>query len=197
MHKVGIQAQAAADGDNHLGGDSCVDGTLHNVHRQQLNHRHQTALDKHELENVRHVVISQECHWAYLKVHVLLGLCWQHCHFISFLKVLLLEAASLRLESRRPLQYSWLFFFTITTPASIGAGIAISSFYNVNSPQGVIIEGVFDSISAGILIYMALVSLIASDFLSEQMRSDRRKQALSYLSIFLGAMVMSSLALWA
>ncbi|KAJ7550277.1 hypothetical protein O6H91_07G091800 [Diphasiastrum complanatum] len=59
MHKVGIQAQAAADGDNHLGGDSCVDGTLHNVHRQQLNHRHQTALDKHELENVRHVVISQ------------------------------------------------------------------------------------------------------------------------------------------
>ena len=88
-------------------------------------------------------------------------------------------------------------FFAITTPSGIAAGAALSSFYNPNSPRGLVVEGVLDSISAGILIYMALVDLIGADFLSRNLSCSTRLQALSYVALFLGALSMALLALWA
>lgn len=88
-------------------------------------------------------------------------------------------------------------FFAITTPIGIGVGIGISSFYNASSPRALVVEGVLDSISAGILVYMALVDLIAADFLSKRMSCNARLQVVSYLLLFLGAALMSLLALWA
>ncbi|MQL80905.1 hypothetical protein Taro_013353 [Colocasia esculenta] len=88
-------------------------------------------------------------------------------------------------------------FFAITTPSGIGAGAALSSFYNPNSPRALVVEGLLDSVSAGILIYMALVDLIAADFLSRSTSCSTRLQVLSYLALFFGAAAMSLLALWA
>ncbi|KAG8381813.1 hypothetical protein BUALT_Bualt05G0011900 [Buddleja alternifolia] len=88
-------------------------------------------------------------------------------------------------------------FFAITTPVGIAIGIGVSSIYNANSPRALVIEGIFDSISAGILVYMALVDLIAADFLSKRMRCNVRLQVLSYFALFVGAVSMSSLAIWA
>lgn len=88
-------------------------------------------------------------------------------------------------------------FFAITTPAGIGIGTAISSFYNPNSPRALAAEGILDSLSAGILVYMALVDLIAADFLSKRMSCNFRLQVVSYCMLFLGAGLMSSLAVWA
>lgn len=88
-------------------------------------------------------------------------------------------------------------FFAITTPAGIAFGTAISSSYNPDSPRALVIEGIFDCVSAGILIYMALVDLIAADFLSKRMKCNVRLQVLSYLMLFLGAGMMSALAIWA
>ncbi|KHG29259.1 Zinc transporter 4, chloroplastic -like protein [Gossypium arboreum] len=88
-------------------------------------------------------------------------------------------------------------FFAITTPAGIGIGIAIASFYNHYSPAALVIEGVLDSLSAGILVYMALVDLIAADFLSKRMSCNFRLQVVSYFMLFLGAGLMASLAIWA
>lgn len=88
-------------------------------------------------------------------------------------------------------------FFAITTPAGISAGIGLSSFYNPNSPKALVVEGILDSVSAGILIYMALVDLIAADFLSKKMSCNARLQILSYFTLFLGASLMSVLAIWA
>ncbi|GER33917.1 zinc/iron transporter [Striga asiatica] len=85
----------------------------------------------------------------------------------------------------------------LTTPLGIAVGIGISSFYNANSPRALVVEGVLDSISAGILVYMALVDLIAADFLSKRMSCNVRLQVVSYFVLFLGAVLMSSLALWA
>jgi zinc transporter 1/2/3 len=89
------------------------------------------------------------------------------------------------------------FFFAITTPTGITVGAGIASFYNPNSPRALVVEGILDSISAGILIYMALVDLIAADFLSKRMSCNLRLQVCSYIALFLGAMSMSSLAIWA
>ncbi|KAK6119565.1 hypothetical protein DH2020_046694 [Rehmannia glutinosa] len=88
-------------------------------------------------------------------------------------------------------------FFAVTTPLGIAVGIGISSVYNSNSARALIIEGILDSISAGILVYMALVDLIAADFLSKRMSCNVRLQVVSYFVLFLGAVLMSSLAIWA
>ncbi|KAL6619888.1 hypothetical protein ACP70R_035027 [Stipagrostis hirtigluma subsp. patula] len=88
-------------------------------------------------------------------------------------------------------------FFAITTPAGIAAGVGLASFYNPNSPRALVVEGILDSISAGILIYMSLVDLIAADFLGGKMTGSARQQVMAYIALFLGALSMSSLAIWA
>ncbi|KAF3775647.1 hypothetical protein EJ110_NYTH49935 [Nymphaea thermarum] len=62
-------------------------------------------------------------------------------------------------------------FFSLTTPVGITIGIGISSTYKENSPTALIVEGVFSSTSAGILIYMALVDLLAADFMAPECRT--------------------------
>ncbi|GLJ39370.1 hypothetical protein SUGI_0803980 [Cryptomeria japonica] len=89
------------------------------------------------------------------------------------------------------------FFFSITTPLGIAVGIAISSTYNENSSTALIVEGMFDAASAGILIYMALVDLLAADFLGPRMQSKVGLQLWSYTSLLLGIGSMSLLAKWA
>ncbi|EFJ29347.1 hypothetical protein SELMODRAFT_91749 [Selaginella moellendorffii] len=89
-------------------------------------------------------------------------------------------------------------FFTITTPGGIGIGMIISSRYNENDPKALIVEGVFDSMSAGILIYMALVDLLASHFMSKEfLQQSWRHYSLGYLFLVLGAGAMSVIAIWA
>ncbi|CAN8327128.1 unnamed protein product [Cochlearia groenlandica] len=88
------------------------------------------------------------------------------------------------------------FFFTITTPIGVALGTAVASSYNSYSVAALVAEGVLDSLSAGILVYMALVDLIAADFLSKKMSVDFKVQIVSYCFLFLGAGMMSSLAIW-
>lgn len=88
-------------------------------------------------------------------------------------------------------------FFSLTTPLGIGIGIGISRVYNDNSTKALIIEGIFNSASSGILIYMALVDLLAADFLNPKMQSNVRLQLGAHVSLLLGAGCMSFLAKWA
>uniref|UniRef100_K7M5W1 Uncharacterized protein n=1 Tax=Glycine max TaxID=3847 RepID=K7M5W1_SOYBN len=82
-------------------------------------------------------------------------------------------------------------FFALTTP------LGVASVFNPYSPGALITEGILDSLSAGILVYMALVDLIAADFLSKKMPCNFRLQIICYCLLFLGAGLMSSLAIWA
>ncbi|EMS59281.1 Zinc transporter 10 [Triticum urartu] len=89
------------------------------------------------------------------------------------------------------------FFFAITAPTGIAVGVAMASFYDPYSPRALVVEGILDSMSAGILIYMALVDLIAADFLGQRMSSSpARLQAGAYIALFFGAIAMASLAIW-
>jgi zinc transporter 1/2/3 len=56
------------------------------------------------------------------------------------------------------------FFFAVTTPFGIAIGIALSKMYKENSPNALITVGLLNASSAGLLIYMALVDLLAADF---------------------------------
>nr|ABF55689.1 putative zinc transporter [Triticum aestivum] len=88
-------------------------------------------------------------------------------------------------------------FFSLTAPVGIVLGIAISSSYNVHSSTAFIIEGVFNSASAGILIYMSLVDLLATDFNNPKLQTNTKLQLMTHLALFLGAGMMSMLAIWA
>ncbi|KAK6934740.1 Zinc/iron permease [Dillenia turbinata] len=88
-------------------------------------------------------------------------------------------------------------FFSLTTPIGILVGIGVSRIYSENSPTALIVEGIFNSASAGILIYMALVDILAADFMNPRMQSNDRLQLGANVSLLLGAGCMSFLAKWA
>ncbi|KAM7500397.1 hypothetical protein LguiA_024811 [Lonicera macranthoides] len=88
-------------------------------------------------------------------------------------------------------------FFSLTTPIGIVIGFGISNVYNENSKNALIVEGVFNSASAGILVYMALVDLIAADFMNPKMLSNLRLLLGANFSLLIGCGCMSLLAKWA
>lgn len=92
------------------------------------------------------------------------------------------------------------FMFSVTTPVGIVLGMIIFSLtgYDDSSLNALILEGLLGSLSSGILIYMALVDLIALDFFhSKLMTSEPWLKKASFVALVLGSTSMSILALWA
>ncbi|CAI0420867.1 unnamed protein product [Linum tenue] len=88
-------------------------------------------------------------------------------------------------------------FFSLTTPLGIAIGFGISNVYKENSPTALIMEGVFNAASSGILIYMALVDMLAADFMNPKVQASGRLQIGVQISLLLGSGFMSLLAKWA
>ncbi|KAF4437916.1 hypothetical protein F53441_12922 [Fusarium austroafricanum] len=89
----------------------------------------------------------------------------------------------------------WILVLAFGSTAPIGQAIGIASrnSYDPDSALGLIMVGVFNSISSGLLIYAALVDLLVEDFLSEEAQHTMKKKdkiaALCWLG--LGAFGMS------
>ncbi|KAK1408458.1 hypothetical protein QVD17_40249 [Tagetes erecta] len=90
-----------------------------------------------------------------------------------------------------------VFFFSVTTPFGIALGIGLSNVYQENSPTALVVVGVLNAVSAGLLNYMALVDLLASDFMGEKLQDDMKLQTIAYVAVILGAGGMSVMAIWA
>uniref|UniRef100_A0A0E0L3Q0 Zinc transporter n=1 Tax=Oryza punctata TaxID=4537 RepID=A0A0E0L3Q0_ORYPU len=88
-------------------------------------------------------------------------------------------------------------FFSLTTPAGIAVGIGISSVYDANSPTALVVQGLLEAAAAGILVYMALVDILAEDFMKTKVQSRGRLQLAMNVSLLLGAGLMSMIAIWA
>ncbi|XP_042457026.1 zinc transporter 8-like [Zingiber officinale] len=88
-------------------------------------------------------------------------------------------------------------FFSLTTPVGIAIGIGVSSVYNENSPTALIVEGLLNSVASGILVYMALVDLLAADFMNPKVQGRAKLQLMLNVALLLGAGLMSLLAKWA
>ncbi|XP_062086207.1 zinc transporter 6, chloroplastic [Humulus lupulus] len=92
------------------------------------------------------------------------------------------------------------FMFAVTTPMGIVLGMILFSAtgYDDSSTNALIMEGLLGSFSSGILIYMALVDLIALDFFhNKMMTSVSWLKKASFIALVLGSTSMSILALWA
>ncbi|PQM37892.1 zinc transporter 1-like [Prunus yedoensis var. nudiflora] len=111
---------------------------------------------------------------------------------LSAIGTLMVDSLATRLLSER----SWLHFLP-HNPVGIAIGIGISTVYNESSLTALIVEGTFNAAAAGILIYMALVDLLAADFMNPRLQSNLRIQLGAYISLLLGTGCMSVIAKWA
>lgn len=83
--------------------------------------------------------------------------------------------------------------FGTTAPIGQAIGLVTRGSYDPNSAFGLIIVGVFNAISSGLLIYAALVDLLAEDFLSEEAQHTLtgRDKTTAFIYVLLGAAGMS------
>ena len=79
--------------------------------------------------------------------------------------------------------------YGLSTPIAIAVGLGVRNTYVPGSQKSLIVNGVFNSISAGILIYTGLVELMAHEFMfSEGMRKAKLSVVLSAFGVMcLGA----------
>ncbi|KAH8701195.1 Zinc/iron permease [Phaeosphaeriaceae sp. PMI808] len=89
----------------------------------------------------------------------------------------------------------WVLVVAFGTTAPIGQAIGLLTrgSYDPNSAFGLIIVGIFNAISSGLLIYAALVDLLAEDFLSEEAQHTLKgkDRTLAFCYVILGAAGMS------
>ncbi|GAB2285906.1 Fe(2+) transport protein 3, chloroplastic [Dionaea muscipula] len=212
MHVVGIYAHATQHGHNHAThGPMGCDGHITDGSPDHGSHGHGHGFGGgDDQDNAgRHAIISQVLELGIVSHSVIIGLSLGVSHspcairpliaalsFHQFFEGFALGGCISQAQFKTLSTIVMACFFVLTNPVGIAVGIGIASSYNPDSPRALVIEGILDSASAGILIYMSLVDLIAADFLSKRMRCNLRLQIVSYFSLFLGAVLMSSLAIW-
>lgn len=102
-------------------------------------------------------------------------------------------------KSKRWTPYVMALAYGLSTPIALAVGLGVRGTYLPGSQTSLIVNGIFDSISAGILIYTGLVELMAHEFMfSEVMRKAPIKVVLSAFAMMcLGAGLMALLGKWA
>ncbi|KAL2182070.1 ZIP zinc transporter-domain-containing protein [Thermothelomyces heterothallicus CBS 202.75] len=86
-----------------------------------------------------------------------------------------------------------------TTPIGQALGLATHSLYSPDSEFGLILVGTMNAVSSGLLVFAALIELLAEDFLSDHswfVLRGRKRVTACFLVLF-GAICMSLVGAWA
>lgn len=96
-------------------------------------------------------------------------------------------------------RYAAAVLYAICTPIGVAVGLGIRSSYNGNGQAAMIVTGILDATSAGILLYTGLVELLAHEILlnPRMMKSSNKKLAYVFTCMSLGAGIMALLGRWA
>lgn len=89
--------------------------------------------------------------------------------------------------------------YGLVTPIGIAIGLGVRHTYNGDSATAAYVTGIFDSVSAGILLYTGTVELLAHEFIfNDKMRNaPLKKVVISILEMLTGAGLMALLGRWA
>lgn len=90
--------------------------------------------------------------------------------------------------------------YGLTTPIAIAIGLGVRNTYSEDFRTAKIVNGVFDSISAGILLYTGLIELMAREFLfTDEFKGDEgfKRMVVAYVIMAVGAGLMALLGRWA
>lgn len=88
--------------------------------------------------------------------------------------------------------------FTLITPVGMAIGVGVLSHFNGNDPSTILAIGTLDALSAGILLWVGLVEMLAHDWMHGDMLSAGwLKAGVGIASLVVGLAVMSLLGKWA
>lgn len=92
-------------------------------------------------------------------------------------------------KSKRWTPYILAAAYALSTPIAMATGLGVRNAYAPGSKTALILNGIFDSVSAGILIYTGLVELMAHEFMfSPVMRNAPLSEVLkAFTMVCLGA----------
>lgn len=123
--------------------------------------------------------------------------------FHQMFEGLALGARIAAIEGLRPERTAkpWLMSigYGITAPLGQAIGLGVHGLYDPESETGILLVGIANAISSGLLLYAGLVQLLAEDLLSERswetLRGKQRKVACA--AVFVGALLMALIGAWA
>ncbi|KAI9030742.1 Zinc/iron permease [Phycomyces nitens] len=89
-------------------------------------------------------------------------------------------------------------FFLIITPFGMAIGVGVHSAFPANSSSFILAQAILDSLSAGILLYSAFISLMSLEINQNVAfrRSSTMNKIISFTSMYAGAALMSVLGTW-
>lgn len=88
--------------------------------------------------------------------------------------------------------------FALITPIGMAIGIGVLNQFNGNDASTIIAIGTLDALSAGILIYVGLVEMLAHDWMHGELARAPMKQVIpAAISLMAGLVLMSVLGKWA
>ncbi|KAK7407488.1 hypothetical protein VNO78_09441 [Psophocarpus tetragonolobus] len=182
-------------GHGHGHHDLHIDGDAKNIDAEQLL-RYRVVAQVLELGIVVHSVVIGLSMGASVNPCTIRPLIAALC-FHQMFEGMGLGGCILQAEYGMKVKAIMVFFFSVTTPFGIAMGIGLTNVYSDTSPMSLIVEGVLNAISAGLLNYMALVELLGSDFMGSKIQSSTKLMMGATLAVLLGAGGMSVMAIWA
>lgn len=101
--------------------------------------------------------------------------------------------------SRRWTPYGLGMLYAISTPLAIAIGLVTSQSISMKASTSLIVNGVFDAVSGGILMYTGLVELLAHEFMfnPEMRKAGLGMQLFAFTCVSFGVVLMAILAKWA
>lgn len=88
--------------------------------------------------------------------------------------------------------------FALITPVGMAIGIGVLNRFNGNDPSTLIALGTLDAFSAGILLWVGLVDMLAGDWMYSDLQvATPIKTGVAIVALLAGLILMSLLGKWA
>lgn len=132
-----------------------------------------------------------------------IGLANERALFIAVLAHQFFEALALGFHIvKAQLRSLWVvcvlvLVFSASAPVGTGIGIGIASSICDDPATYTLVEGIFNSLAAGILLYVGCVHMIAENFSKPDVIENWKVAMLCWLGVILGAVLMAILGIWA
>ncbi|KAL3425305.1 ZIP Zinc transporter [Phlyctema vagabunda] len=107
--------------------------------------------------------------------------------------------AAINFPKSSPRPWLMVLAYGTTTPIGQAIGLVVHNLYDPQSAAGLLMVGIMNAISSGLLLFAGLVQLLAADFLSDKsyvvLKGRRRWEAFG--SVLGGAVLMAFVGAWA
>jgi solute carrier family 39 (zinc transporter), member 1/2/3 len=107
--------------------------------------------------------------------------------------------AAINFSKSSPKPWLMVLAYGTTTPLGQAIGLLVQSSYDPHSEAGLLMVGIMNAISSGLLLFAGLVQLLAEDFLSDKsydvLKGRRRWHA--FMAVIGGATLMALVGAWA